>query len=285
MSTCVTCDPLAQAVGECTALLKAENLDAWLSILLAPAPARPAMLSAWALVAETTRLPWRISEPLLCRLRMEFWREALLGEGQGDTAGQGAPGMVDGSSLALLRLWPPALPRHDVGEALAHLSLLADGALGCVDEALEWAEAAFTPLFATLVNATTLSRDGTAISPPDMTALQAPLRALARGYGAGFLLRRAAFPRLTTDAPLLAGDLAAEAGAYELAAASTRAHEKARKHRWPKRHLAALWPASLMQLWLRRAAARPGFPFKPAPAPSQLVRQFILIRHRLLGGL
>ena len=280
MTSCVTCDPLAQAVGECTALLKAENLDAWLSLLLAPAAARPAMLAAWALVAETARLPWRVSEPLLCRVRMEFWRQALLGKGRGDV-----PEGMEGTSPAMLRLWPPALPREDMGEALAHLSLLADGGLDTLGEALDWAEAAFTPLFTTLLAATTLSRDGQGVNPPDMSALGTSLRVLARGYGAGFLLRRAAHPRLSTDAPLLAGDLAREKGARALAAASARAHEEAREHRWPKPLLSALWPASLMQLWLRRAQGRTGFPFTPAPAPSQLVRQLTLIRLRLTGRL
>ena len=288
MTTCVTCDPVAQAVGECTALLKAENLDAWLSLLLAPAPARPAMLSAWALLAETARLPWRLQEPLLCRLRMEFWRQALLGkaeEGQGGATGKDTPGTAEGASLALLHLWPPALPRQDMGEALANLSLLADGGFASMDEVLTWAEKTFMPLFRTLLTATTLSRDGLRITPPDMSALEGPLRALARGYGAGFLLRRAAWPRQTTATPLLVGELAGKEAARALADISRREHEKARRFPWPRPYLSALWPASLMQLWLRRAKSHPGFPFEPAPMPAQFIRQLLLIHHRLLGRL
>ena len=277
MSTCAyTCDPVAQAIGECTRLVKAENLDAWLSVLLAPAAARPALLTIWALVAETTRLPWRLHEPLLARLRMEFWREALL-EQQGAATG--------GAAQPLLRLWPPALPREDMGEALAHLALLADGAVETPAQAVEWAEATFTPLFRTLLAAATVSRDGMRISPPDAAVLGESLRALARGYGLGFLLRRAGWPRTSTPAPLLSGALAEEDTARQLIILSQQAHAQARRHKWPRKCLAALWPATLMQAWLARAQAQPGFPAKPAPMPSQAARQWRLLGHWLLGRL
>ena len=273
VSACAyTCDPVAQAIGECTRLVKAENLDAWLSVLLAPAAARPALLTIWALVAETARLPWRLHEPLLARLRMEFWREAVLGEGEGATQ-------------PLLRLWPPALPREDMGEALAHLSLLADGALDAPGQAATWAEETFAPLFRTLLAAVTVSRDGMRIDEHAAAAPEAPLRALARAYGLGFLLRRAAFPRSSTPAPLLSGELAEEDAARALVAMSMQAHAEARRHRWPRRQLAALWPATLMQLWLARAEQVPGFPMKPAPMLSQAARQWRLLGRWLLGRL
>ena len=267
-----TGDPIAQAIGECTRLVKAENLDAWLSVLLAPAAARPALLTIWALVAETARLPWRLHEPLLARLRMEFWREAVLGEGEG-------------AAQPLLRLWPPALPREDMGEALAHLALLADGAVETPEQAAQWAENAFTPLLRTLLAAATVSRDGMRINERAAAVPEEPLRALARGYGLGFLLRRAAFARSSTPAPLLSGQLAEEDAARKLIAMSMRAHAEARRHRWPRRQLAALWPATLMQVWLARAEQVPGFPTKPAPMLSQAARQWHLLRHWLLGRL
>ena len=277
MSTCAhTCDPVARAIGECTRLVKAENLDAWLSVLLAPAAARPALLGIWALVAETARLPWRLDEPLLARLRMEFWREALLGEGEAGRAAAAQP---------LLRLWPPALPREDMAESLAHLALLADGAVDTPEQAVEWAEATFAPLLRTLMTAVTVSRDGTSVSPPDFTVLEEPLRALARGYGLGFLLRRAGWPRTSMPAPLLGGVLAEEDTARQLISLSQQAHAQARRHRWPRRHLAALWPAMLMQAWLDRAQAQPGFPAKAAPMLSQPARQWRLLGHWLLGRL
>ncbi len=277
MSTCAyTCDPVARAVGECTRLVKAENLDAWLSVLLAPAAARPALLTVWALVAETARLPWRLHEPLLARLRMEFWREALLEEGQAAR---------DATAQPLLHLWPPALPREDMGEALAHLALLADGALETPEQAVEWAESTFTPLFRTLLAAATVSRDGMRISPPDAATVEEPLRALARGYGLAFLLRRAGWPRTSTTAPLLSGALAEEGATRHLIVLAQDAHAQARRHKWPRRHLAALWPATLMQAWLARAQAQPGFPVKPAPMLSQAARQWRLLGHWLLGRL
>ena len=277
MTSCAyTCDPVAQAIGECTRLVKAENLDAWLSVLLAPAAARPALLTIWALVAETARLPWRLNEPLLARLRMEFWREALLEEG--DAA-------RDAATQPLLRLWPPALSRQDMGEALAHLALLADGALDTPDQAAQWAENAFTPLLRTLLAAATVSRDGMRIDERAAAAPEQPLRALARGYGLGFLLRRAAFPRSSAPVPLLSGELTEEDAARKLIAMSMRAHAEARRHRWPRRQLAALWPATLMQLWLARAEQVPGFPTKPALMLSQAARQWRLLRHWLLGRL
>ncbi len=277
MSACAyTCDPVARAIGECTRLVKAENLDAWLSVLLAPAAARPALLGVWALVAETARLPWRLHEPLLARLRMEFWREALLGKGEAGHAAAAQP---------FLRLWPPALPCKDMAESLAHLALLADGAVDTPEQAVEWAEHTFTPLFRTLLAAATVSRDGMQISPPDAATMEEPLRALARGYGLGFLLRRAGWPRTSTPAPLLSGALAEEDAARQLVPLSREAHAQARRHAWPRRQLAALWPATLMQAWLARAQAQPGFPVKPAPMLSQAARQWRLLGHWLRGRL
>ena len=272
-------DPLAQAVTECTALLKAENLDAWLSLLLAPAAARPALLAAWALLAETARLPWRLREPLLCQMRMEFWRCALLGE---ETPA--LPG--DMSMPALLALWPPALPRDDMGETLRHVRLLADGAFDNAEAVREWSEAAFTPLWRTLLKAVCISRDGTQlINPPNVRApgMDAALRALARAYGSGFVLRRAAWPRLSTAAPLLSDEARAQTGMLAQGALSD--FEQARRHAWPRRLLPALWPASLMHHWLKKAARRSDFPHKPAPVPSQLVRQWFLLTRRLTGRL
>ncbi len=275
-------DPLALALAETTALLKAENLDAWLSLLLARPAARPAMLGAWALLAESARLPWRLGEPLLCRLRMEFWRMALLGEQESALpAGQGEP-------PPLLALWPPALPRNSMAEGLAHVARLADGSFDSVEDVKQWSEATFAPLFATLMQATCVSQDGRRLeNAPDEQSpeLLAPLRALARAYGAGFLLRRAPYPRRATSIPLLIGMLADRAGAMQLAEQAAADHATARAYHWPRRLLPALWPVSLMMRWLRTATRHDAFPGQPLPAPSQLSRQIDLLWHKMLGTL
>ncbi len=284
MSACnCTTDPLALAVAECTRLLKAENLDAWLSLLLARAAARPALLGTWAVVAETARLPWRLHEPLLCRLRMEFWRAAAAGEETPALPGNMA------APLPLLALLPPALPRDDLAEALAQLALLADGAFDAADDLLQWSEAAFTPLWRTLLLATSVERSGAKlVNPPDVQApgMDAALRALARAFGVGFLLRRAAWPRRCTQAPLLGGAMAEQETVAALIARARADFATARAERWPRRLLPALLPASLMHHWLQQAARQqPDFPNRPAPSPSQLARQWLLLRRWLAGRL
>ena len=295
-------DQPASAFKESAALVRAESLDAWLSTLLAPASTRPALLGAWALALEVARLPWRLHEPLLARMRAEWWREALLAlhaqtrqeasvaarHGKHETlppalqllagslAGTARPGGAGESPMG-----PMAGngPRHAgqvdaqaLAEAIARLALLADTALADAQEAEAFARESFTPLLRALCSCL------------DATATRAlkeeDLQQLATAFGIAFLLRRLPHPRLAMPAPLLP-----EQAAQPLAGKALDAYGQARRRRWPRRLLPALWPVSLHLHWLQQARQASGFPATPVPAPSQLRRQLRLSALYLRGAL
>ncbi len=255
-------DALRQALAECAALVKAENLDAWLATLLAPQGAQPALLAQWAIVAEVARLPWRLHEPLLARLRGEWWRESLLELSNADKSAP-APAVPPLRLLHAAHLDPAPL-----AEAVAHLALLADSVFTSADQAAAFACETFRPLLQSLI----LALDAEAAA--HMKRL--PLDDLARAAGAAFLLRRLPFARATQPAALMP-----PAAARDLAALALQAHDAARAVRWPRLWLPALWPASLWLRWLRKAGRHPDFPARMPPPPSQLRRQLALLGLRL----
>ncbi len=253
----------AAAVAECAALVKAEDLDAWLATLLAPAGAQPVLLAQWAIVAEVARLPWRVQEPLLARLRGEWWRESLL----------------ELPSLAAPPAAPPLRLLHDaevdpalLAEAIAHIALLADAVFTTADQATAFAQEAFLPLLQSLVSVL----DSKAAEKTDGL----PLADLARAYGSAWLLRRLPYARATQAAALMPA-----AAARDLTQKALEDHATVRRIRWPKPWMPALWPAALALRWLGKAVRQPGFPQEPAPAASQLRRQLTLIGLRLRWSL
>ncbi len=255
-------DTMRQALAECAALVKAENLDAWLATLLAPRGAQPPLLAQWAIVAEVARLPWRLHEPLLARLRGEWWRESLQELSNAEVS-------TTPPTVPPLRLLHAAhLDPAPLAEAVAHLALLADSVFTSADQAAAFAREAFRPLLHSLILA--LDPDAT----PHTTHL--PLDELARAAGAAFLLRRLPYPRATQPAALMP-----PAAACDLADLALKAHDAARAVRWPRPWLPALWPASLWLRWLRKARRHPGFPERMPLPPSRLRRQLTLLGLRL----
>ncbi len=68
------------------ALLRAADREAWLALLWAPAPKRPALASALALDLELERVVAELSEPLVAEIRLAWWRERLADLARGATA-------------------------------------------------------------------------------------------------------------------------------------------------------------------------------------------------------
>jgi phytoene synthase len=80
-------DALAQAYAHCEALTRDHDRDRWLAGLFAPAVARPHLYALTAFSYEVGRLREITRTPLAGEMRLQWWRDALVGEGRGEVAG------------------------------------------------------------------------------------------------------------------------------------------------------------------------------------------------------
>lgn len=71
----------------CLAEVRAGDHDRFLSLLLAPAEKRPALLALYAFNLEIARIPEAVSEPMMGMIRLQWWREVLEGLDAGETRG------------------------------------------------------------------------------------------------------------------------------------------------------------------------------------------------------
>lgn len=61
--------------------------DRYLSVLFAPARARPALMALYAFSIDVSRIPEAVSEPMLGEIRLQWWRDALAALEQGGATG------------------------------------------------------------------------------------------------------------------------------------------------------------------------------------------------------
>jgi phytoene synthase len=81
--------------------------DRYIAATLAPASARPALITLAAFAAELGRIPATVSEPALGDIRLQWWRDGLLAGRDGDLTGHPVcDAMID------------AMRRHDLPEPL-----------------------------------------------------------------------------------------------------------------------------------------------------------------------
>ncbi|MGX1196331.1 phytoene/squalene synthase family protein [Parvibaculum sp. MBR-TMA-1.3b-4.2] len=71
----------------CLAEIRQHDHDRFLSLLLAPADKRPALLALYAFNLEIARIPETVSEPMMGMIRLQWWREVLEGLDAGETRG------------------------------------------------------------------------------------------------------------------------------------------------------------------------------------------------------
>src|ERR1700733_11082943 len=79
-------DALAQAYAHCEALTRDHDRDRWLAGLFAAVPPRPPLYALTAFSYEVGRLREITRTPLAGEMRLQWWREALAGEGRGEVA-------------------------------------------------------------------------------------------------------------------------------------------------------------------------------------------------------
>ncbi len=63
----------------CDAELRRLDYDRWLTTLFAPTASRPALQALYAFNMELARISEQVREPMLGRIRLQWWREALEG--------------------------------------------------------------------------------------------------------------------------------------------------------------------------------------------------------------
>ena len=122
--------------------LKARDRERWLSVLWAPAGARPALLALHAYDLEQQRVVAEAREPMLAEIRLAWWREQL----EKLATGSAPPPQPLLQALAT-QAWPRAVNLGALTRIEeAFLPLLTDGRL----DALAMAKARGGPLFEAL---------------------------------------------------------------------------------------------------------------------------------------
>ena len=74
----------------CLAEVRRYDHDRFLSLLLAPAGKRPALLALYAYNLEIARIAETVTEPMMGMIRLQWWRETLEGLDAGETRGHHA---------------------------------------------------------------------------------------------------------------------------------------------------------------------------------------------------
>lgn len=78
----MSADRLAQHYALCGLALRDADRDRWLACLFAPDAARPHLFALFAFNAEVARIREHVSQPLLGEMRLQWWIDALEGQGK-----------------------------------------------------------------------------------------------------------------------------------------------------------------------------------------------------------
>lgn len=84
-------------LAACAALVERGDPDRFLAMMAAPPGARPALAVLYAFNLELARAPWVTAEPLVARMRLQFWRDVV------DEADEPRAHEVAGPLAALIR--------------------------------------------------------------------------------------------------------------------------------------------------------------------------------------
>lgn len=254
------------AIAACAEIVERGDPDRFLATMAAPVAARAVLFPLYAFNVEVARAPWASHEPMICEMRLQFWRDVLAG------IAEGAP------------------PRaHEVAAPLA--TVLADrpGAIAALDALVEARRRDILP--ERFADAAELSAylDATAGGLMWAAALclgadaaaEAPVRAVGRAGGLASYLR--AVPELVARGRAPLPDPSPEAIAA-LARAGLAALAEARRTALPPALNPALRTAWRSPAVLGRAARTPGAVLDGGLGESAFRRHAGLLRRVWLGG-
>ena len=69
-------------IDACAAIVERGDPDRFLAVMAAPPAARPPLLTLYAFNLEIARAPWVTQEPLIARMRLQFWRDVVAEAGE-----------------------------------------------------------------------------------------------------------------------------------------------------------------------------------------------------------
>ncbi|MGB9114035.1 phytoene/squalene synthase family protein [Bradyrhizobium sp.] len=90
-----------EAAGFCAELVRSHDFARYASTLFVPAPQRRALLAMYAFNVEVSRVHGQVSQPLPGEMRLQWWTDALAGEGHGGVEGN----PVAAELLLAIRTW------------------------------------------------------------------------------------------------------------------------------------------------------------------------------------
>ncbi len=73
---------MEDSYSHCEALVRAADKDRYLAALFAPLPARRHLYTLYAFASEISRVATAVREPMAGELRLQWWRDALIGAGE-----------------------------------------------------------------------------------------------------------------------------------------------------------------------------------------------------------
>src|SRR5690348_1595504 len=77
---------MQDAFEHCERLVHEADRDRFIATLFAPAACRPALFALYAFDVELARIRDAVSAPLPGEIRLQWWRDALAGQGHGEVA-------------------------------------------------------------------------------------------------------------------------------------------------------------------------------------------------------
>lgn len=273
-------------VGDCAALVRRHDRDRYVAALVAPKPARGALLALYAFNLEIARVRETVSEPILGRMRLQWWRETLEAIRCGGAVRQHAVALALADAIRGHGLDPEPLAAMIDGREFD----LEDRQPGTLDELVAYADATAGSLAVAALSV--------------LGGAGADARAAARDAGTAWALsgllravpfhaarRRVYLPcsEICGDAALGAlfagrGSDAAVRAAKAVAAAARERLARARSRRAavPRDALSALLPAALIDRDLG-ALARARFDVFAVREEAPVVRQLRLMWAAFLG--
>jgi phytoene synthase len=127
----------------CEQMVRDEDRDRFLATLFAPAPSRPGLFALYAFDLEVAHISGRVKEPLAGEVRLQWWRDAITGEGRKQATGSPVAAALIGT---IDRYKLPEQVFVDLIEA--HRDALYRKPAGTIAEFEEWAGKTYGGIFA-----------------------------------------------------------------------------------------------------------------------------------------
>lgn len=273
----------------CAAEVREHDPDRYLAALFAPPEGREALLALYAFDHEIARVRHVVREPMAGLVRLQWWREALAGLATGGTTGH----PVLAAMQARCAVFASLRPRLDAAIDARELELTAEppADLATLERRLEAGCGSITVAAVELLGASDEPTHAAARHLGVARGVTRLVQALPGDMGhervrlPGALLDRHGIHQ---EASTQARDVRALAPVVAELAARARAHlREARRHRRevPRRALAALLHASLLERYLTRLARAGYDPYAPvrtrpgATAPLELLGRHLAGRY------